>query len=72
MKNYVHLDLLAEDPEVEIRRLTALGATVQARHAANIVLADTEGNEFLPVSGEPGVSPDAVGRGGIACREMDR
>ncbi|MFE0358792.1 VOC family protein [Streptomyces nigra] len=45
-KNRVHLDLLAVDPEAEIQRLTGLGATVQARHADNIVLADPEGNEF--------------------------
>jgi hypothetical protein len=45
-KNRVHLDLLAVDPEAEIQRLTALGATVQARHADNVVLADPEGNEF--------------------------
>jgi hypothetical protein len=42
----VHLDLVAADPEAEIRRLTALGATVHARHPDNIVLADPEGNEF--------------------------
>ncbi|MFJ7630296.1 VOC family protein [Streptomyces sp. NPDC097595] len=30
----------------EIRRLTALGATVLERHADNVVLADSEGNEF--------------------------
>ncbi|TDC76816.1 VOC family protein [Streptomyces hainanensis] len=45
-KNRVHLDLRAADPEAEIRRLTALGATVRARHADNTVLADPEGNEF--------------------------
>jgi hypothetical protein len=42
----VHLDLLAADLELEIRHLTALGATVQARHTGNIVLTDPEGNEF--------------------------
>ncbi|WP_042394428.1 VOC family protein [Streptacidiphilus carbonis] len=46
VKNRVHVDLLAEDPEAEIRRLTGLGATVQARHSDNVVLADPEGNEF--------------------------
>ncbi|WP_079086861.1 VOC family protein [Streptomyces silvensis] len=45
-KNRVHLDLLAVDPEAEIQRLTDLGASVQARHAHHIVLADPEGNEF--------------------------
>lgn len=46
VKNRVHLDLLAVDLEAEIRRLTSLGATVQARHTDNIALADPEGNEF--------------------------
>ncbi|RKS68643.1 hypothetical protein BZB76_5764 [Actinomadura pelletieri DSM 43383] len=46
VKNRVHLDLLAVDPEAEIQRLAALGATVQARHPDNVVLADPEGNEF--------------------------
>jgi hypothetical protein len=46
VKNRVHLDLLAEDLDAEIQRLTALGATVLARHEDNIVLADPEGNEF--------------------------
>lgn len=45
-KNRVHVDLVAADPEPEIQRLSALGATVQARNADNIVLADPEGNEF--------------------------
>ncbi|MEV8372583.1 VOC family protein [Kribbella sp. NPDC056861] len=45
-KNRVHLDLLAADLESELQRLTALGATVQARHPGNIVLTDPEGNEF--------------------------
>ncbi|MFD0318950.1 VOC family protein [Streptomyces flavalbus] len=46
VKNRVHLDLRAADPGAEVRRLTALGATVRARHADNVVLADPEGNEF--------------------------
>lgn len=46
MKNRVHLGLLAADPETEIRRLSALGAAVGARHPDHIVLADPEGNEF--------------------------
>ena len=45
-KNRVHLDLLAADLEPELQRLTALGATIQARHTDNIVLTDPEGNEF--------------------------
>ncbi|WP_367321029.1 VOC family protein [Streptomyces sp. HUAS ZL42] len=46
VKNRVHLDLLAADPEAEAGRLTGLGATVRARHAEHVVLADPEGNEF--------------------------
>ncbi|MFC8733060.1 VOC family protein [Luteimicrobium sp. NPDC057192] len=46
VKNRVHLDLLAPDLEGEVGRLTALGATVLARHADHVVLADPEGNEF--------------------------
>ena len=46
VKNRVHLDLLAEDVAAEIGLLTALGASVRARHADNVVLADPEGNEF--------------------------
>ena len=42
----MHLDLLTADPETEIRRLTALGATVQARHTDNVVLTDPEDNGF--------------------------
>jgi hypothetical protein len=42
----VHLDLLAADLKLEIQRLAALGATVQARHTGNIVRTDPEGNEF--------------------------
>ena len=45
-KNRVHLDLLAADLDQEIQRLTALGATVQARHPGNTVLTDPEDNEF--------------------------
>lgn len=46
VKNRVHLDLLTVDLETEVRRLADLGATVQARHSDNIVLADPAGNEF--------------------------
>ncbi|WP_308297231.1 MULTISPECIES: VOC family protein [unclassified Streptomyces] len=45
-KNRPHLDLGCVDPETEIGRLTALGATVQARHEDHWVPADPEGNEF--------------------------
>jgi glyoxalase superfamily protein len=46
VKNRVHLDLCAADPEAEIRRLTALGASVRARYPDHVLLADPEGNEF--------------------------
>ena len=45
-KNRVHLDLVAVDPEAEIRRLTALGATVRARYEDHVLLTDPEDNEF--------------------------
>lgn len=46
VKNRVHLDLRAADPEAEIQRLTTLGATVRARYEDHVLLADPEGNEF--------------------------
>lgn len=46
VKNRVHLDLLAADLQAETLRLTALGASVQARHPDHLVMADPEGNEF--------------------------
>ncbi len=46
VKNRVHLDLLADDPDVEVRRLIDLGARVLAEHDGFLVLADPEGNEF--------------------------
>ena len=46
VKNRVHLDLLVADLETEIQRLTALGASVQARHPDHVVMTDPEGNEF--------------------------
>ena len=48
VKNRVHLDLRAEDPAAEIRRLTELGASVVADEpeASFVVLQDPEGNEF--------------------------
>jgi len=46
VKNRVHLDLVADDPDVEVRRLIDLGARVLAEHDSFLVLADVEGNEF--------------------------
>jgi hypothetical protein len=45
-KNRVHLDLVCGDIDAEVRRLTALGARVLARHDQWLTLADPEGNEF--------------------------
>ncbi|HEY1643543.1 MAG TPA: VOC family protein [Streptosporangiaceae bacterium] len=46
VKNRLHLDLTAADPEAEIARLTALGASVLTRYVRHVLLADPEGNEF--------------------------
>ena len=48
-KNRLHLDLMADDPEVELARLIALGASVLADRRSSehwVTLADPEGNEF--------------------------
>ncbi|MGP4110660.1 VOC family protein [Streptomyces sp. 4N509B] len=45
-KNRLHLDLLTHNVEVEIARLTELGAKVLSRHEQITILADPEGNEF--------------------------
>ena len=50
-KNRVHPDLRAADPEAETERLTRLGATVVARYADHVLLADPEGNEFCLFGG---------------------
>ncbi|TDC99721.1 VOC family protein [Nonomuraea deserti] len=46
VKNRLHLDLDADDPDAEIDRLTGLGATVVATRDDWVVMADPEGNEF--------------------------
>ena len=51
-KNRFHPDLHTPDLDVEVARVTALGATVLARHDEAgrwVVLADPEGNEFCLV-----------------------
>ncbi|MBM3547848.1 MAG: VOC family protein [Alphaproteobacteria bacterium] len=52
-RSWIHLDLYAEDPEAEIRRLTALGAKPYPwRHQAHDdfeVLEDPDGNLFCVV-----------------------
>lgn len=48
MKNRVHLDLRAEDPDAEALRLVALGARLATEQPNPdlIVLHDPEGNEL--------------------------
>ncbi len=46
VKNRVHLDLSAPDAVAEVKRLCALGATVQAEHGDWTTMRDPDGNEF--------------------------
>lgn len=46
VKNRVHLDLSADDPDAEVERLCALGASILAEHDDWVTLQDPEGNEF--------------------------
>lgn len=46
VKNRVHLDIRAEDVDIEVRRLVTLGARELARVADWVTGADPEGNEF--------------------------
>ena len=50
VKNRLRLDLRADDPAAELRRLVGLGARVLHEQAGWMVLADPEGNEFDLVS----------------------
>lgn len=49
-KNKLHLDLSATDPDAEVERLVAAGATLVAEHGdegfAWTTLADPQGNQF--------------------------
>ena len=64
VKNRLHLDLNPVDGTLaaEVQRLTALGATVHARHGRGstglgwVVLADPEGNEFCVESSDAEVA----------------
>jgi len=55
VKNRVHLDLEADDPDAEIERLIGLGAIVLARRDEGdhrwVTLADPEGNELCVETG---------------------
>lgn len=46
VKNRVHLDLLSDCVEDELKRLTELGASVVSEHDDHLVLRDPDGNEF--------------------------
>ncbi|MFI6655168.1 VOC family protein [Streptomyces sp. NPDC050523] len=46
VKNRVHLDLGAADAATEVKRLCALGATVQAERGDWITMQDPDDNEF--------------------------
>lgn len=46
VKNRIHLDLSAADPDAEIARLVGLGARVAAHHGDLVTLVDPDGNEF--------------------------
>ena len=46
VKDRIHLDLEADDPDAELRRLTGLGARFLWETDTLTVLADPEGNEF--------------------------
>jgi predicted enzyme related to lactoylglutathione lyase len=50
VKSRMHVDLASRDPDHEVERLVALGATKVARREGNgtswTVMLDPEGNEF--------------------------
>ncbi|MGH3301282.1 MAG: VOC family protein [Streptosporangiaceae bacterium] len=46
VKNRVHLDLAAADPDSEVRRLVSLGARIVETYDSHVWLADPQGNEF--------------------------
>lgn len=45
-RNPIHLDLIGQPRDVEIRRLQALGATIRDTHSEHTVMLDPEGNQF--------------------------
>jgi Glyoxalase-like domain len=45
-KNRLHLDLLADSVEAEVRRFVDAGATELHRIGTRVTMADPEGNEF--------------------------
>jgi hypothetical protein len=46
VKNRVHIDLVAADPDGEITRLLSFGASIVETYDSHVWLADPEGNEF--------------------------
>jgi hypothetical protein len=51
VKNRLHLDLAADDPDAEVERLIRLGARVTAQTEGWTTLADPDGNEFCVMRG---------------------
>ena len=52
VKNRVHVDLRADDLDIEVGRLVGLGArVVHPERNGLVVMADVEGNEFCVTSG---------------------
>ncbi|OWJ68201.1 VOC family protein [Inquilinus limosus] len=52
--NRVHLDIAAPDRAAEVRRLLALGATIQREADGYTVLVDPEGNQFCIIETRAG------------------
>lgn len=46
VKNRMHIDLSADDVNLEVDRLVGLGARLLQRYDEHVLLADPEGNEF--------------------------
>lgn len=46
VKNRMHIDLSADDVNLEVDRLLGLGARLLQRYDEHVLLADPEGNEF--------------------------
>ncbi|WP_328994701.1 VOC family protein [Kribbella sp. NBC_01245] len=46
VKNRMHIDLSADDVNLEVDRLLGLGARLIQRYDEHVLLADPEGNEF--------------------------
>ncbi len=62
-KSRLHLDIETDDVDLEVRRLTGLGATVQWRRGPHdAVMLDPNGNEFCVIAPEtPGFPAGTLG-----------